>query len=333
VLKRVRPLDAAIIVAVVLILAVAGYLGYRLWANENSLRKDTPAGREIEVLKEQLRKSPNNINARMKLAQAFSVAGRTDEAVQQYEAILKANKEFVPALSGLGFEFMKQKEWAEGEKYFQKVISLTEDKTPTSASGSPLEVAYYYIGISRMERKDYSAAAGYLKKALSMKQSSSDTAYALAVCYKHLNIMDGYSDTLQYALQFDPKMPEANYDYGMLLLSQGDTVGAAEHFRTSSDAAPYKAEPRDQLNKLGSATDRFAKASQLASKDASAALAEARISAAIDPESLPTLQLVAQLYEKMKKKAEAQAVYEKILLIDPENKIATEGLKRVKDGS
>jgi Tfp pilus assembly protein PilF len=333
VLKRVRPLDAAIIAVVVAILAVGGYLGYRLWANESSLRRDTPAGREIEALKAQLRKSPNDMGARMKLAQAFSVAGRTDEAVQQYEAVLKVNKDFVPALTGLGFEFMKQKEWAEGEKYFQKVISLTEDKTPTGTSGSPLEVSYYYIGISRMERKDYSAAAGYLKKALSMKQSSADTAYALAVCYKHLNIMDGYSDTLQYALQFDPKMPEANYDYGLLLLEQGNVASAAEHFRTSADAAPYKAEPQDQLNKLGSATDRLSKARQLASKDASAALSEARIASALDPQSVDAMQLVAELYEKKKQKKEAQAVYESILLIEPENKAATEGLKRVKDGS
>jgi Tfp pilus assembly protein PilF len=166
-----------------------------------------------------------------------------------------------------------------------------------------------------------------------MKKDSSDTAYMLAVCYKQLNIMDGYRDTLLYTLQFDPKMPEANYDYGMYLLSKGDLAGAAEHLRTSSDAAPYKAEPRDELAKLGPADKRLADARDLASKDASAALVQARIAAAVDPSSTDALLLVAKLYEQRKDKDKAQSIYEKILLGDPKNAEAAAGLKRVKHGS
>lgn len=327
-MKRVRPIDAAIIVVVVAVLAVGAYLGYRLWANANELRASSPAAREIEALKDKLRKKPNDIDTRMRLAQALSVSGRDSEAVEQYQAVLKVNKEFVPAMSGIGFELMKQKDWKGGERYFRKVIALTEGKSTNNAPNSPLEIAYYYTGIALMEQKSYSEAAGFLRRALALRRDSSDTAYALAFCYKQLDIMDGYSSMLQYALQFDPKMPEANYDYGLLLLSQGDKAGAAEHLRTSSDAAPYKAEPKAELDKLGPAATRLASAKKLASTDASAALAEARIAAALEPDSVDALLLAASLYEK-KDKTKAMDVYNKVLLLEPANADATAGLKRV----
>jgi Tfp pilus assembly protein PilF len=167
-----------------------------------------------------------------------------------------------------------------------------------------------------------------------MRQGASDTAYALAVCYKHLGIMDGYKQTLEYTLEFDPKMPEANYDYGILLLSEGDLAGAAEHFRTSSDSAPYKNEPKQELGKLGTSAERLANANKLASTDASAALAQARIAVALDPQSVSALLLTAQFYEKAREKTKATEVYQKVLLVDPGNATATSGLKRVqKNGS
>lgn len=329
-----RPLDAAIIIVGLAVLLVGAYLGYQVWANNANMRNSSPASREIEAFREALKKKPNDIEIRMRLAQALAVAGRDSEAIEQYQVVLKSSKEYVPALSGIGFEYMKQKDWKNGEEYFQQVLKLTEGKKAASGTSSPAEVANYYIGIARMEQGDYTAAAGYLKVALGMRQGASDTAYALAVCYKHLGIMDGYKQTLEYTLQFDPKMPEANYDYAMLLLSEGDRAGAAEHFRTSTDAAPYKNEPKQELGKLGTSAERLADANKLASTDASAALAQARIAVALDPQSVSALLLTAQLYEKNRQAAKATEVYQKVLLIDPGNASATSGLKRVqKKGS
>ncbi len=332
-LKRVTLLDAAIGVVIVAILLVGGYFAYSVYANNQALRTGSPANREIEALKQKLKLKPNDVETRMRLAQALSVAGRGDDAIEQYQQVLKLNDEWVPALSGVGFELMKQKDWKGGEEYFKRVIKLTEGKTPDMASGSSAEIANYYVGIARMEQRDYSGAAGYLKQALRMRRDASDTAYALSVCYGKLDITDGQREMLAYTLQFDPKMPEANYDYGKILLASGDVAGAAEHFRTSSTSAPYKQEPKDELAKLGSATERFAEAKKLASTDASSALVEARVAAALDPESVESLLLVGTLYEKVKKKDDAKTTYEKVLVIDPGNATATAGLKRVKNGS
>jgi Tfp pilus assembly protein PilF len=333
-LKRVRPLDAAIVLVCVLILIVGGIFGYSVWANNQALRTGSPANREIDSITKALKKKPNDIELRMRLAQALSVAGRNREAIEQYQGVLKVNKNWVPALSGLGFELMKQKDWKGGEGYFKQVIKLTEgDNAPQVAGESSGEIANYYVGIARMEQRDYTGAVGYLKTALRMRRDASDTSYALAVSYGKLGIEDGRREMLAYTLQFDPKMPEANYDYGTMLLEEGKIADAAEHFRTSTNSAPYKAEPKEALAKLGTAPARLAAANKLASTDTSAALVEARVAVALDPKSTESLLLVGKLYEKRKNKTKAAEAYQKVIDIDPGNAIAAAGLKRVKNGS
>jgi lipopolysaccharide biosynthesis regulator YciM len=116
-IKRLRPLDIAILLVVLAIAGVAVFLGYSMYANSVAIRNSSPATREIDMFVKALKKKPNDIDMRMRLAQALSVAGRDREAVQQYQQILKLNKNFVPALSGVGFELLKRKDWSGGETY------------------------------------------------------------------------------------------------------------------------------------------------------------------------------------------------------------------------
>lgn len=330
--KRVRPLDAAIIAVLVAIVLIGAYLAYIMMANRSNLETASPASREIDAYIALVRKNPNDIDTRMRLAQALAVAGRDREAIEQYQQVLSINKNFVPALSGLGFELMKQKDWAGGETYFKRVIELTEETTPESARSSSLEIAYHYAGIALMEQKDYTGAVGYLKEALRQRRDASDTSYALAVCYQRLDIEDGQRDMLEYTLLFDPRMPEANYDYGLLLLKDGDIAGAAEHFRTSADEAPYKKEPQEQLDKLGTPAERLAKAKSFRDENPKRALGEARVAAALDTRNIEALLLVGALHEQLKDDEAAAEAYRRVLAIEPTHPEATAGLKRVSDG-
>jgi len=331
-IKQIRPLDAAIVGVLVLVIVLAGYIGYSIWAENQWMKTSSPAAREIAALSAKIRRNPNDFDSRMRLAQALALAGRDNEAIEQYKAVLKANKKYVPALNGIGFEYLKQKQWKEGEGYFRKVVALTENEN-AGTGPSPLETAYFYLGTALMEQRQYEDAAGYFKAALRLRRDSSDSSYALAVCYLKLGIMDGYEQSLVYTLQFDPNMPEANYDYAMLLLKKKDIAGAAEHFRRSADAAPDVDKPQVELSKLGNAKERLAKAVQLKASNPANALVEARIASALDPRSVEALVLVGELYEAQKQPDKASAAYDKVLTLDPGNAAATAGLKRVGSGS
>ncbi len=331
-LKRVRPLDAAIAGAVVLVVLLGGYLGYTVWQSNLQVREATPIARGIDELIAAVRKEPDNLPLRMRLAQALALAGRRNEAVRQYESILKAQKDYAPAIAGLGTLALREKDWAAAEGYFRRAADIFGANEGAAATQA-LEQSYFYLGTALMEQKEYEEAASYFKEALRLKRDSSTTHYLLAVCLREMGLSEAYRESLGNALMFDPRHPEANYDMGRLLLADGDIAGAAEHFRTSADAAPGVDLPVKALNELGTAAKRVEAARQLRAKDPGKALVEARVAVAIDPNDVAAQVLLGQIYEEAGNSAKARAVYKTALTLDPENDAAKAGLERVGDGS
>jgi tetratricopeptide (TPR) repeat protein len=331
-LKSVRPLDLAIVVLLVVVLAIGTYLGISVYSHNRSVVESTPVSREINVLIERVRANPNNMAARMELAQALTVAGRNREAIQQYKAVLTVDKDYAPALAGLGFVALRQGQWQTGEQYFRRVIEVLEERD--SASKDPqLASAYYYLGSSLLEQKKFEEAANNLRSSLMIRRDASDVHYMLAVCFRELGNDEKYEEALGFTLMFDPKMPEANYDMGMLLLDEGDEAGAAEHFRRSIDAAPSVQMPVEALNKLGTFERRFDAATALRDDDPDEALKEARIAAAIEPKSIEALVMVGDLWAEQGNTEQAIEAYRQVLLIDPSDEAAKAGMERVTNGS
>lgn len=331
-IKRVRPLDAVIAGVAIVVVALGAYLAYSVWASNQAVTASTPVTRAVKELEATVRARPNDFDARMRLAQAYAVAGRDNDAIRQYEAILSVNDEFVPAISGLGFMALSQQEWASGEKYYRRIIDLIKDDLPMGGEDT-LETAYFYVGTALYEQKQYEEAAGYFKEAIRLRRDASDSHYALSVCYKAMGSATAQRKSLENVLLFDPKMPEANFDMGEILLAEGDEAGAAEHFRVSADAAPNEEKPLLALEEFGSYDDRLKLAQTLMSSDIKKALINARVAAALEPMEPVAKLLVAQGYEKTGDKEAAVEAYKRVLILDPGNETATNGLKRVTDGS
>jgi len=330
-MRSIRPLDVLIGVIAVVVLALGGFLGYSVWAQSRSVVASTPAARAVAQVEAEVRKSPNDLDARMRLAQALAVAGRTDDAIGQYEAALKIKKDFAPAISGIGFLALQRKDFAGGEKFFRRAVDILEPKHKDGPD-SQLEIAYFYLGTALMEQKEYEEAANYFKKAILLRRDASDSHYALAYCYNKLDLESKYRQELENTLLFDPKMPEANYDYGRLLLKDGDKAGAAEHFRTAITAAPSVDLPQKALEELGPFEARFSAAKAKASSDPKAALAEARVAVALEPENVEALVLLGDLQVKTGDKTKAADTYKRVLAIEPDNAPAQAGLKKVTNG-
>jgi len=331
-LKRVRLLDAAIVAIAVVVLLLGGFLGYSWWSSREAVISSTPAARAIKELEATVRTRPNDVDARMRLAQAYSVAGRDKDAIAQYKAVLTVNKEFVPAISGLGFLALKQGQYKTGEGYFRKIIDLLEGNVPLGGEDT-LETAYFYLGSALYEQREYEDAAGYFKEALRLRRDASDTHYALAVCYRELGLDEAYRESLENALLFDPQLPEANYDLAAILLAEGDEAGAAEHLRKAADAAPAAERIQVALQDMGTSDERLASAKKLMATDAKKALVQARVAAALEPSSPEVWIVVAQGYEETGDNTKAAEAFKRVISLDAGNTTATEGLKRVTDGS
>jgi tetratricopeptide (TPR) repeat protein len=327
-----RWLDIAIRAVFVVVVAVAAVLGWMVWSNSRVQAVSSPAGRAVENLQKIVRGSPGNPNARIKLAEALSYSGRTGEAVEQYQAALKLQPDYLPALAGLATVAMQRRDYKTAESYWLKVVGLL-DTSATAAKDARLDQAYYGLGVTYVDTQRWEEAVRALKEALRIRSDASDTHYMLSVAYRELDYPDKQKEELLITLAFDPNNAQANYDLGLLALKSGDVPAAAELFRIAADRAPDAVElPQIELDKIAaksSAAERLAKAHSLEAKDVAGALVEARIAAALDPASVDAVRLVGQLSEKKGDKTRALNAFQRLLEMAPSDEEANQAIKRL----
>ncbi len=330
----IRWLDVALKSVVALLLVALIYLAYTVTAYQLQERRAQPASRAVDNLIEAVRENPDDAELRLLLAEALAASGRLREAVEQFNAALEIHPDHPSALSGLALVAMYQGEWETAEEYWLTVIDQLGG-SEYAMLDTRLEVAYYQLGVTYIELGRYEDAVAYLREALRIRRSASDTHYALSVAYGRLGSDSNQRLYLQNAIMFDPIMPEANYDFGLLLLEEGDIAGAAEHFRTSADhAPPGRDEPRDELAKIaaeGSATERLERARSLRPADPEGALAEARIAFALDRGLAEAGRIAAELHEELGNPESALVTWRKVLEIDPNDETASAAVERLRD--
>ncbi len=326
--RRVLDISLAVVTVGVLVAAViaaAGIITMRLEA-----RSTTLSARAVANLTQVVRDSPDDARARILLGDALAADGRDRQAQEQYQAALVISEDDPGALAGLAQLAMSREEWRTAEEYWRKIVDILK-AGQYATQDLRLEKAYFYLGTTLMEVKEYEEAANAFKEALRLKRDASDSHYLLATAYREMDLEDKYRQELEIALKYDPLMPEANYEFGKLLLSKGDEAGAAERFRLSADnAPPGRTEPFDELAKFGTAEDRYAKA--VAAQKAGEfedALTQARIAVAIDPYDIEAIRLTAQLLEKQKEVESARAAWDRLLSLEPTDEEATAAAARL----
>lgn len=77
--------------------------------------------------KASVERAPYNLEFRNKLAALYVQSNKLDEAINEYQFILKENHKFVPALSNLGFIYMQNGKMLESYNLITKAIKLDPD--------------------------------------------------------------------------------------------------------------------------------------------------------------------------------------------------------------
>jgi tetratricopeptide (TPR) repeat protein len=313
----------------VAVIGVGGWLGWTYYRDSQVAKTGSQQARAVQNLRNMVASRPSDAVLRERLGEALLANGQRADAVVQFEAALKIDPAFTPALSALGIVAMDQREWKKAEGYQLKIISLLVG-TEMASKDVRLANAYYDLGTTLVEERRYEEAVANLKESLRIKRDSSPAHYMLSVAYGKLGLVEEQKKELAIVVAFDPKQAQANYDLGAILVKQGDLGDGAELLRIAADNAPEGvALPVEELAKLGPAKGHLEAALRIQKSDPKKALAEARAAAAIDPTFSGAVRLVAVLWEKKGDKVKALNAWERLLELVPGDRSATDAIQRL----
>jgi tetratricopeptide (TPR) repeat protein len=288
---------------VAVLIGFAAFFGYTIWQTRQAEGTATPALRAIRGLEDLVRKNPNSAAARVRLGEAYAAAGSIKAAQEQLAQAVKIDPKHTGAWLDLGVIAMDQKQRSEAEKYFLKVVDLTEGSKFEDVNARR-EQALFHLGEITLDDHRYADSATYFKGALRIRKDASDTYYLLASALRGVGDDDAALKQLDAALAFDPNYPEAHNLYGEILLSKGDRINAAIHFRKAVDLAPDVRLPKDNLAKLGKVEDAIAQGRKaLSDGNAAAALDAALLARAIDPANTDATLLYVDVLVSRKEQA------------------------------
>jgi tetratricopeptide (TPR) repeat protein len=258
------------------------------------------AQRQVASAEAAVRKDPNNIAARLNLAAAYRQAHRLDDAVDQYDEILRADKANRTALLGRATVLMGQGKLDEaGADY--KAITGDSATGEFAAQDPQLQEAYYFLGEIYLKQ-------GKLADALTQ---------------------------LEAALRIDRTDADAWYMYGAVLLKQGEPDKAIPALRQALLFVPTGwCEPYAQLASAYQKTNQAPQAEyagamvDFCSNKPDAAVR--RLKTLTDgPEALDAALGLGMVAESVNNRGEAIEWYRKALALDPKNMTATTALGRL----
>ncbi len=239
-----------LLVGSLLILVVAVFAAIYYWDRYIHLGDESPIQRSLSELEQAVRDNPNDIEARMSLAEMYLVDKQYGDAIKQASQVNNAEPTNERSLFVLGIAY------ASTGKFTQAIPALetfTEGRLtgPMANSDQALEAALYYLGASYIETNQSEAAIKSLNQALVINQTDADAMYKLGQAYARSNQPDQAIVQYEKAVRFVPDFQEAyqgmleiyltqnkieyvNYARGMLAYSQRDLKKAQSELEASA---------------------------------------------------------------------------------------------------
>lgn len=139
---------------------------------------NTLGDRQIAAAEEAVRAAPSQIGLRLALAQLYRVDGRTDEALAQFDEVLKVDKHQKTALLGRADILLAGGDHDSAQAAYRKVIKLATG-AEFSQVDPQLEAAHYGLASSLSQGGRTRSAVAELEAALKIDPTDADAWYLL----------------------------------------------------------------------------------------------------------------------------------------------------------
>lgn len=188
---------------VALAVLLVGFTAFYVLTQRAMHDQPTLADRQVSAAEAAVKDSPQNIQDRLRLAAAYQQADRTDDAVAQYEEVLKAVPSNATAMLGLGSVKLDQGDIEGAKAMFTKLVG-SATTTEFARVDPTLEAAHYFLGKIAVQQSSWEEAVSQLNSAVAMDKSDADAWYLLGVAQSGKGQDEKAVQSLSQALAFVP---------------------------------------------------------------------------------------------------------------------------------
>lgn len=188
-------------VAVLLVGAVAFVAFYR--SDQHVAEGPSVGERQVEAAEQAVVKAPNSIPARLTLAKAYKETDRPDDALRQYDQVLKVDGSNRAALIGRGSILLARNDLTGATSAYQR-ITKTAARGEFANADPQLEEAHYYLGVIADKQGKPKQAIAEIEAAVRIDPGDADAWYLLGTVHLKAGDPDRAVKALREALKFVP---------------------------------------------------------------------------------------------------------------------------------
>ena len=219
---------------VIAILIVAAGFGVRTVVRNNDYRSS------ISIWQATAKTAPQNPRVYLNLGKALHLAGRIDEAIEQYTTAIEHNPDYTEVHVNLGASLKRQGKLDAAIKHYRKALQIKPD----------MAEAYYNLANALEMQGKLEEAIAHHTKALTLNRHLHQAHYALADI---LSSQGRYGPAIPHyrsALNAKPQDPYLHSQLAAALAKQGRIDEAIAHYEQALKIKPDLVEAKNRLDAL-----------------------------------------------------------------------------------
>lgn len=159
---------------------------------------------------------------------ALLVSGEVENAITEFESVLRANKDDLGARNNLAAAYQTKGDTQTALKYVKEVLSVQPKNVP----------AIINLGLVYMKQKELPLAVLMFQKAIVYDDKNPHAHNNLGLAFYALDDIPGAVEQFEKAIALDPTMDEARLNVASIYLDYLDYAAALPHFQTVRSRFP-----------------------------------------------------------------------------------------------
>jgi tetratricopeptide (TPR) repeat protein len=188
-----------------------------------------------------LRENPSNSIGRLNLAVSYFELRQWADAIREAEAALRIAPHYTRADELLGTIYTRNKEYARAESHFNHILLAAPDDF----------VAHHNLGVLATMQKRWTEAERHLSTALKLEPANAEVHNSAGSLYLYTGDFTKAAKAFGEAVRLAPKFAWARYNLGLVLDKQGKRGEAAVQFREALAIDPKLQAARQALARIG----------------------------------------------------------------------------------